>query len=497
MTPSSLYGSSLSLLTDLYELTMACGYWKAGIAEREAVFDLTFRVQPFRGGFSIACGAARAIEFLNALQFDESDCSYLAGLKGSDGNRLFDDGFLARLRGFEFRSDVDGIPEGTIVFPQEPLVRVKGPLWQAQLLETALLNILNFETLIATKAARVVLAAQGDAVLEFGLRRAQGVDGGLAASRAAYVGGCAGTSNVLAGKRFDIPVKGTHAHSWVMAFEDELESFEAYAAAMPGNSILLVDTYDTVEGIQHAIEAGKKLRERGHELAGIRLDSGNLVELSIAARQMLDAAGFSGTAIVGSGDLDEDAIARLKQQGAKINVWGVGTRLATGHDDSALGGVYKLAAIRDAAGAWQHKVKLSEKMVKMSNPGILQVKRFSRDGRPVADVVFDELTPPPGEWLLVDPADPAKRTAVPGGAHGEDLLVPFFRAGKPVFKPPSAGEARRRALDQVGRLDERHKRLDNPEIYPAGLEQGLFQIKQGIVAGIQQRIGKGQPHRGV
>ena len=302
---SSPYGSSLSLLTDLYQLTMACGYWKAGIAGREAVFDLTFRAHPFGGGFSVACGAARAIEYLQALRFDESDCAYLEGLQGNDEKRLFDNDFLDRLRAFDLACEVDGIPEGTVVFPHEPLVRVRGPLWQAQLLESALLNILNFETLIATKAARMALAAEGEPVLEFGLRRAQGVDGGLAASRAAYVGGCDSTSNVLAGKIFGIPVKGTHAHSWVMAFPDESSAFRAYAEAMPGNCVLLVDTYDTLEGVREAVRIGQELREQGHELAGVRLDSGDLAYLCIEARRILDEGGFSRAAILASNDLDE------------------------------------------------------------------------------------------------------------------------------------------------------------------------------------------------
>jgi nicotinate phosphoribosyltransferase len=270
-----------------------------------------------------------------------------------------------------------------------------------------------------------------------------------------------------------------------MAFASELESFEAYAAAMPGNTILLVDTYDTIEGIQRAIEVGRKLRARGHELAGIRLDSGDLVKLSIDARGLLDAAGFPNAAIVGSGDLDEYAIADLKRRGAKVGVWGVGTRLSTGHEDASLGGVYKLSAIRGADGAWQYKVKLSEQVVKMSNPGILQVRRFEQDGRPIADVVFDVPTTPQGEWVLVDPADSSRRVAVPGDAQAEDLLVPLFRAGKAVFDPPSAAQARQRALDQVGRLDHPFKRLTGPEVYPVGLEQGLFQIKQEIIAGIK------------
>jgi nicotinate phosphoribosyltransferase len=430
---------------------------------------------------------ARVIDFLKALRFDDSDLAYLGSLKGNNKEPLFDDGFLNRLRDFEFRCDVDGIPEGTAVFPQEPLLRVSGPLWQAQLLETAMLNIINFETLIATKAARVALAAQGDPVLEFGLRRAQGVDGGLAASRAAYVGGCASTSNVLAGKLFGIPVRGTHAHSWVMAFDSETESFEAYAAAMPNNSILLVDTYDTIEGVKRAIEVGKTLRERGYRLSGIRLDSGDLLLLSVAARCLLDEAGFSDAVIVGSGDLDEYAIADLKGRGAKIGVWGVGTRLATGYDDGALGGVYKLSAIRDSAGVWQYKVKLSEQAVKMSNPGILQVRRFRREGMPIADVVFDEPTPPSGKWVLVDPGDLASRVSVPEDAQGEDLLVPLFRGGRLVYDPPAIEKARQRSLDQVRQLDKRFTRLSEPEVYPAGLEQGLLQLKEEIVARLKQK----------
>jgi nicotinate phosphoribosyltransferase len=482
----SPHGGSLSLLTDLYQLTMACAYWREGIAEREAVFSLSFRSNPFGGGFSIACGVARVVGFLTGLRFDESDLAFLQGLKGADNKPLLDEGFLNRLRDFEFRCDLDGIPEGTAVFPHEPLLRVQGPLWQAQLLETAMLNILNFETLIATKAARIALAAQGDPVLEFGLRRAQGVDGGLAASRAAYIGGCAGTSNVLAGKLFGIPVKGTHAHSWVMAFASEAESFEAYAGAMPNNSIFLVDTYDTITGVQRAIEAGRKLRARGYQLTGIRLDSGDLLELSVSARRLLDEAGFRDAVIVGSGDLDEYAIADWKRRGAKIGVWGVGTRLVTGYDDPALNGVYKLSAIRDSAGAWQYKLKLSEQADKMSDPGILQVRRFQREGKPIADVVFDELAPPPRKWTLIEPGDFSRRVAVPGDALGEDLLAPLFRGGQPVYEPPAAQQARQRALDQVRLLDERFTRLREPEVYPAGLEEGLWTLKQETAARLRQ-----------
>ena len=279
-----------ALLTDLYQITMAFGYWKAGKADQEAVFHLFFRHQPFQGGFTLSCGLDDSIQYLLGFKFEKSDLEYLGQLKGNDGRRLFEAPFLKYLGAVKLRLDVDAIPEGTVVFPQEPLLRVRGPLLQAQLVETALLNLQNFQSLIATKAARVCLAAQGDPVVEFGLRRAQGIDGALTASRAAYIGGCAGTSNVLAGKVFGIPVKGTHAHSWVMSFDNELDAFSVYADALPNNCIFLVDTYDTIAGVRHAIEVGKRLRKRGHKLAGIRLDSGDLAYLSVEARKILDAA---------------------------------------------------------------------------------------------------------------------------------------------------------------------------------------------------------------
>ena len=366
------------LLTDFYELTMAAGYWKSGMADREAVFHLFFRKHPFQGGYTIAAGLADAVECLRQLRFDESDLAYLASLKSAAGRPLFAPEFLEYLRAFKFRCDVDAIPEGSVVFPHEPLVRVRGPILQAQLIETMLLQIINFQSLIATKAARICQSAAGDPVIEFGLRRSQGADGGLAASRAAYIGGCAGTSNVIAGRELGVPVKGTHAHSWVMAFPSERESFAAFARAMPDNCILLVDTYDSLEGVQQAVAVAKQLRAQGRELAGIRLDSGDLAYLSIAARQILDDAGFPDAVIVGSNDLDEHIITSLKQQGARINVWGVGTRLVTAFDEPALGGVYKLAAIRGDDGEWEAKLKLSEQTAKITTPGMLQVRRFSR-----------------------------------------------------------------------------------------------------------------------
>src|SRR5688572_29036188 len=365
-----LYGQSLSLLTDLYQLTMAYGYWKLGRGEQEAVFHLTFRKHPFAGGFTVACGLHAAIDYLRALRFDESDLAYLATLKGNDGRPLFEGGFLDYLRDMRFTCDVDAIPEGTAVFPHEPLVRVRGPILQCQLVETPLLAMVNFQTLVATKAARVCQATRGEPVLEFGLRRAQGIDGGLSASRAAYVGGCAATSNVLAGKLFGIPVRGTHAHSWVMSFDSELEAFRAYADAMPNNCVFLVDTYNTLEGVRRAVQVGREMRERGaHEMVGIRLDSGDLAYLSIEARKILDAGGFPKAQILASNDLDEQIITSLKEQGATIAIWGVGTKLVTAYDQPALGGVYKLSALRGADDAWKYKLKLSEQTAKVSNPG--------------------------------------------------------------------------------------------------------------------------------
>src|SRR6266536_1086932 len=381
--------SFTALTTDLYEVTMAYGYWKAGVSDHEAAFHVTFRHNPFGGQFTVACGLATAIDFLRMFHFTETEIAYLASQRGNDGKPLFDSGFLDYLRDLRLTCDIDAIPEGTLVFPNEPLIRVSGPVAQCQLLETTLLNILNFESLIATKAARVCLAAKNDPVIEFGLRRAQGVDGGLTAARAAYVGGCAGTSNLQAGERFGIPVSGTQAHSWIMFFENEREAFETYARAMPNNCVLLVDTYNSIEGVRHAIDVAGQLRKQGHEMIGVRLDSGDRVALSIEARRMLDKAGFTNAKIVCSGDLDEYMITDLKKRGAKIDIWGVGTKLATGQPDAALGGIYKLSAIRWPGGEWQYRIKLSDEAAKTSCPGLLQVRRFQQpDGRFIADAIY-------------------------------------------------------------------------------------------------------------
>lgn len=478
---TQLYRPSLALLTDLYELTMAYAYWRSGTHTKEAVFHHHFRRPPFGSGFTVACGLAPVIEFIEHLHFDEDDLSYLAGLQGNDGKPLFGGEFLDLLRGLRFECDVDAVPEGTVVFPHEPLVRVRGPILQAQILETPLLTILNFQTLIATKAARVCLAAQGDTVLEFGLRRAQGIDGGLSASRAAYAGGCHGTSNVLAGKLFGIPVGGTHAHSWVLSFDGELESFEVYARAMPNNCVFLVDTYDTLEGVRHAVQVGRWLRKQGREMIGIRLDSGDLAYLSKEARRILDEGGFPEARVYASSELDEHLVESLKLQGAKIAVWGVGTNLVTAKDDPALGGVYKLTAVREPGESWDYKVKLSEQAVKITTPGIQQVRRFSAPGEFVADMIFDEELGAPSAPTIVDPGDLTRRKEIPEGTPHADLLVPVFRRGRRVYDPPPLAEVRRRTAEQLAGFHGGVKRFANPHRYPVGLERGLFDLKTRLI----------------
>jgi nicotinate phosphoribosyltransferase len=479
---SSLYRPPLALLTDLYQLTMAYAHWKTGSHRKEAVFHLYFRNNPFGGGFTVACGLARAKEFLQDFRFVEEDLDYLRSLSAQDGSPLFDEGFLAYLRDLKLECDIDAVDEGRIVFPSTPLVRVRGPIISAQLLETPLLNIINFETLIATKAARIRIAAKTDPVMEFGLRRAQGIDGALAASRAAYIGGCSATSNVLAGRMFGIPVKGTHSHSWVMAFASEIESFEQYAKASPGNCVFLVDTFHSLDGVAHAIEVGKRLAQQGHKLGGIRLDSGDLAYLSIEARRMLDEAGFKDASIVASNELDENIIASLREQGAEVSVWGVGTRLITGHDQSAMGCVYKLSAVRDPGGPWKARMKLSEQAAKVSNPGIQQVRRFRSESEFAGDMIWhDEPSAGPPSPLMIDPLDMTRRRAFPSQLAFEDLLKPIFREGAVVGESEPLTRVRERVVEDLAKLHPGIKRFVNPHIYPVGLEESLFRMRADLM----------------
>ncbi len=491
-TMDDLYGTSLALLTDLYQLTMAQGYWHAGVADREAVFHLTFRRHPFGGAYAVAAGLESALDYLARFRFDASDREYLASLRGSDGKPLFDPKFVEYLGGVEFDCSVDAIPEGSVVFAHEPLLRVQGPVLLAQLVETPLLNILNFQTLVATKAARVCQAARGEPVLEFGLRRAQGPDGGISAARASYIGGCIGTSNVLAGKLLGVPIKGTHAHSWVMFHDDELSAFRAYAAAMPNNCTFLVDTYDTLQGVRHAIQVGEELRAAGHTLAGVRLDSGDLAHLSIEARKLLDAAGFPDAKIVASNDLDEHTIASLEEQGCKIDVWGVGTKLVTAYDQPALGGVYKLGAVRGADGKWQHKIKVSEQVVKISNPGIQQVRRYRRGDELVADVIYDQdagLASKDGKVTLWDLEDLTRAQTVEAAEHdhAEDLLVRVMERGKRVGPRGSLDDARARAVRDLAGLSARTRRFLNPQPHRVGLDPHVHRTKAELIAAARSK----------
>ncbi len=483
--------SPTGLQTDLYQLTMAQGYWALGRADEQAVFHLGFRKHPFKSQFALACGLEQVVELIEGFGFSAEQRSFLSTLTGNDGKPLFDPGFLSWLGDQRPSVDLDAMPEGTPCFAHEPLLRVSGPLIQAQLLETALLTIINFQTLVATKAARIVSAARGGSVLEFGLRRAQGLDGGLSATRAAYIGGCSATSNVAAAARFGIPTRGTHAHSWVMSFADEESAFAGYAQAMPNNCVFLVDTYDTLRGVDRAIAEGKKLRERGHELVGIRLDSGDLAELSKVAREKLDAAGFPRALIIASNDLDEYEITKLVEAGAKIDVWGVGTRVATAYDQPALGGVYKLSALRSGPQEpWRRMVKLSETPIKTSTPGVLQVRRFSDGGRSSLDVVYDREIGPPLSGSPASDIDPLSdaRVELPADPDigGEDLLVPILRAGMRVIELPSTEAIRQRARSNLEKLPNAVRRLDAPERFPVALEGRLADLKRQLITAAAQ-----------
>ncbi|HET6352594.1 MAG TPA: nicotinate phosphoribosyltransferase [Coriobacteriia bacterium] len=479
---SHIAAEGSAMLTDLYQLTMAQAYYASGTDTTEGCFHLSFRENPFGGGFTIACGLEQAAEWLEAWHVSADDIAYLRARLASDGTRLFTDDFLALLAELRFTCDVAAIPEGTVVFPREPLMRITGPLPMCQLVETALLTIVNFQTLVATKAARVRLAAGTDPVMEFGLRRAQGPDGGLSASRAAYAGGCDSTSNVLAGQRLGIPVAGTHAHSWVMAFDSEAEAFEAYADALPNNVTLLVDTYETLEGVRRAVEVGQRLRERGGKLLGVRIDSGDLAWLSIKAREILDAAGFADTKIVASNELDEHLIASLKDQGAKIDLWGVGTKLVTGWDQPALGGVYKLSAVRRPGGEWIPRVKVSEQVAKMTVPGRQGVRRYRRtDGSLAGDMIYDIDHAPVHTATMIDPAEPLRRKLFTDNHTTEELLVPIFEAGRRVWLPPTLAEVRERTLSSLAGIDPSLTRTLNPHVYPVGLEHGLYDLRTALV----------------
>ncbi|NIO03417.1 MAG: nicotinate phosphoribosyltransferase [Proteobacteria bacterium] len=467
-----------TLLTDLYQLTMVAGYFQEGKSKQRANFDWFFRTLPFGGGFCVLAGLDQLIEYIVNLRFEDVHIRALERLG------IFSKETLKKFEGFKFTGDLYAIPEGTVVFPHETLIRVTAPLPEAQMLETTLLNIMNYQTLIATKAARVCLAAEGDPVIEFGMRRAQGPDGAISAARAAFVGGCESTSNVQAGLLYDIPVRGTHAHSWIESFPNELEAFRAYARAFPDSCILLVDTYDTLKsGVPNAIRVGKELEKAGHRFLGIRLDSGDLAYLSKKAREMLDQAGLKNARIVASSELDEWIIESLKKQDAKIDIWGVGTRLVTCWDHPALGGVYKLSAVEEN-GQMTPKIKVSGDPEKITNPGRNKVVRiFNHNTLMQGDVLLREDEEVDGSKPLTacHPMYPHVCKTYKAPFEGEELLVPIFSNGELVYERPSLMEIQANTFRNMERLEPEYKRLTNPHIYKVSLSEKLNRVKDRLL----------------
>ena len=474
---------NLTLLTDLYELTMMQGYFK-NPTNQVVVFDAFYRKNPCEGGYAIAAGLEQIIEYVRHLHFAPDDIDYLRSLN------IFDTDFLEYLRGFHFTGDIYAVPEGTVVFPREPLLKVIAPVMEAQLIETAILNLLNHQSLIATKASRVVYAAKGDGVMEFGLRRAQGPDAGLYGARAAMIGGCIGTSNVLTGQMFQVPVKGTHAHSWIMSFPDEYTAFKTYAELYPNACILLVDTYDVLNsGVPNAIRVFREMKEAGHEMKGygIRIDSGDLAYLSKQAYKMLDEAGFGDAIISASSDLDEYLIESLKAQGAKINSWGVGTNLITCQDNPAFGGVYKLAAIKDKNDQdFVPKIKLSENVEKVTNPGNKTIYRIydKKTGKIRADLIClaNETFDPEKDMIIFDPMATWKKTRIAGGSYTlRELLVPVFQKGECVYTSPTVMEIKDICKKELDTLWDETRRFVNPQEVYVDLSDKLFKIKSELL----------------
>lgn len=473
---------NLTLLTDLYELTMMHGYYEKGQNEN-VIFDVFFRQNPCNNGYSVCAGLDQVIDYIKNLHFTYDDVDYLRGLG------IFKEDFLHYLSGFHFSGDIYAIPEGTVVFPKEPLLKVVAPIMEAQLVETAILNIINHQSLIATKTSRIVFAANGDGIMEFGLRRAQGPDAGLYGARAAMIGGCVGTSNVLAGQMFDVPVMGTHAHSWIMSFPDEYTAFKTYAEMYPDNCTLLVDTYDTLKsGVPNAIRVFQEFKDAGKPLIkyGIRLDSGDLAYLSKEARKMLDEAGFPEATICASNDLDEFLLHDLKMQGAAIDSWGVGTNLITSKDCPSFGGVYKLAAIQNEEGEFVPKIKISENTEKITNPGNKTIYRIyeKASGKIKADLICfaDEVIDSKQDLLLFDPMDTWKKTKLAGGTYTvREILLPIFKNGECLYKSPTLKEIAAYCREEKDTLWDETKRLFYPHRVYVDLSQKLYAVKQSLL----------------
>lgn len=478
----TVYGTSLALMTDLYQLTASYVLWKENRHETKTVFHYFHRSSPFQGGFAISAGLQYVTEWVENFKYSQEDLLFLSNLRGNDGEPLFqDDGFLKYLESFRFECNIDAMPEGTPVFPYEPTLRATGSIVEQFMLESACLCFMNFSSLAATKAVRVCDAAEGDPVIDFGLRRAQGLDGALIASRALYIGGAAATSNLLAGKLFGIPVKGTHQHAFVMFFDSEVEALRTYGKHLPNNVVFLVDTYGTLQGVKNAITVSLELKQQGFKPIGIRLDSGDLAYLSCEARKLLDAADLREMQIVASNDLDEHLIKSLKQQGATIAVWGVGTKLITCYDQPAFGGVYKLGAVEKEDGTWEAKIKVSEQLAKTTTPGILGVRRFYDEaGMFEGDMIYCQEEAPAlkkGKYVVLDPLDGLKQRQFSSTQVSEDLLVPTMLNGRLVGTQPTLEAIRARCKDQVAKIHPGVRRFINPHQYPAGLDLNLHRRK--------------------
>lgn len=468
----------LTMLTDFYQLTMMNGYMKNDKKDEVMVFDMFYRKNPNDGGYAIVCGINEIIDYIENLKFTNEDIKYLKSIN------IFDEDFINYLKNFKFTGEIYAVQEGTILFPNEPIIRVKAKSMEAQFIETAILCIVNFQTLIATKASRICYSAMGDGVMEFGLRRAQGPDAALYGAKAALIGGCMGTSNVLAAKMFDVPVLGTHAHSWIQSFETELEAFRAYAKAYPNKTILLLDTYDTLNsGIKNAITVFDELREQGYEPLGVRLDSGDLEFLSKEVRQRLDDAGYPNVKITASNDLDENTITSLKNQGAKIDIWGVGTKMITSFDWAALGGVYKLSAVIKY-GQMIPKIKISEDPYKINNPGYKNIYRIydKKDNKAKADLIVLE-----GEEInenepltIFDPIHTWKKTSFEN-FYTKKLLQPLFIDGKAVRKKVDVKDIKKHTENEKDSLWIQYRRNKNPQIYKVDLSQKLWELKKDLL----------------
>jgi len=473
---------NLTMMTDLYQLTMMYGYYRYHKTE-DAVFDVFFRRTGFSTSYAVVAGLEQLISYIKNLSFSDKDIRYLRALN------LFDEDFLNYLKELKFTGEIYAMKEGTVAFPSEPLVRVKAPIMEAQLIETAMLNIMNHQTLIATKASRVVYAANGDDVLEFGLRRAQGPDAGIYGARAAIIGGCVATSNVMTGLLYNLPAKGTHAHSWVMSFDSELEAFRAYANIFPTGCLLLVDTYDTLKsGMPNAIKVFNELREKGYEPLGIRLDSGDLAYLSKEARKMLDEAGFPNAKIFASGDLDEYLIRDLKAQGAKIDTWGVGTKLITSDPMPSLGGVYKLAAeVKD--GKFIPKIKISENVDKITIPGYKKVVRIydNKTNKALADLIMleNENIDVNQPLEIFHPIETWKKMTITN-FHTRNLLEPIFANGKLVYKSPSLLQIQKYAKEEMDTFWDEYKRLMHPQEYKVDLSRQLYDLKNDLLKSLKR-----------